>query len=322
LARTNSSIAAIGPAERLHYWAALFAMKLRGLGRPPDFTAEWASIEEYRQTLQRYAGKRLEDCRVLEIGYGQRPWRLLWLANLGVDITGVDLDRPVLRATPGEFLRILREQGAERALKSLVRAILFDRRERSALARAIERETGRSFTNPVDRLRVSDAASDAFWRTMPPLDFIYSEDVFEHIPSEGLQRMAGAMAASLKPDGLAFIRPDVFTGITGGHHPEWYAHTLSAPRRRRSEPWEHLRKGRFSASTFLNRWSRADYRRLFARHFEIVEERASNPDLGREFLTPEVRAELEQYPEAELLSNQVLYLLRPKGTSRMKATTE
>ncbi|HKX11306.1 MAG TPA: methyltransferase domain-containing protein [Stellaceae bacterium] len=296
----------------MRYWSALLTMKLRGLGREPDFAAERGSIAEYRAALAQHGGKRLEDSRVLEIGFGQRPWRLCWLASLGVDVTGIDLDRPVLRGTPGEYARIFREHGAERALKSLVRGLLFDRRERRALARTVAAETGRPFVLPVDRMYVSDAAAETFWRGLPPLDFIYSEDVFEHIPRAALERIVPAMAHALGPGGLAFIRPCVFTGITGGHDPEWYAHTLAEPRQRRSDPWEHLRRDRFPADTFLNRLTRADYRRLFVEHFEILEESVALPDLGRELLTPDVRKELAQYDEDELLSNNVLFLLRPK----------
>lgn len=314
LNRTHSSIQGVSSIERVRYWAALFAMKLRGLRRTPDFTPERASIAEYRGALMHHAGRRLEDCRVLEIGFGQRPWRLCWLAALGVDVIGVDLDRPVLRGAPSEFVRIFRAHGAERTLKSLVRFLLFDRRDRRALARTIESETARPFVLPVQRLRVSDAASEEFWRALPPLDFIYSEDVFEHIPREGLECIVPAMAHALRPGGLALIRPCVFTGITGGHDPEWYTHTLATPRRRRSDPWEHLRRDRFPADTFLNRLTRADYRRLFAEHFEIMEERVALPDLGREFLTPSIRATLARYGEDELLSNNVLFLLTPKDT--------
>lgn len=311
--QSNSSIAALRFRERVRYWAELLAMKLRGFGSEPDFAAERASIAEYRDVLARHAGKRLEDCRVAEIGFGQRPWRLCWLANLGVDISGVDLERPVLWGTPAEFLRIYREYGAERALKSLVRFWLFDRRERAALARVVSSQSGRPFTMAIGRMYVADAASEEFWRSLSRLDFIYSEDVFEHIRTADLERLVYAMAAALKPDGLAFIRPDVFTGITGGHNPEWYAHTLASPRGRRSEPWEHLRRDRFPANTFLNRMSRADYRRLFERHFEILEERVAYPDLGRDFLTSELRAELARYDESELLSNTVMFLLRPNS---------
>lgn len=306
--RTNSSIRGLALPERFRYWASLFAMRLRGLRRKVDLDGERANIQEYRDALLTHCDKRLEDCRVLEIGFGQRPWRLYLLANMGVDIIGVDLDRPVTRGSPREFLEILRENGAERMLKSAVRFFLFDIRER----RAIEAATGRPLVIPTDRLIVGDASSDEFWRRLDPLDFIYSEDVFEHIPVDGLARMVSAMAKRLKPNGLAFIRPTVFTGITGGHTPEWFGHTLAEERQRRSQPWEHLRGNRFTADTFLNRLRPADYRQLFKQHFEIVKEVVIHPGLGREFLTPEVRAELSDYSEDELLSNKILFLLRPK----------
>ena len=51
------------------------------------------------------------------------------------------------------------------------------------------------------------------------LDLIFSEDVFEHIPGDAgavTERIAGGA-----PGGMALIRPNVFTGITGGHVVEW-----------------------------------------------------------------------------------------------------
>ncbi len=86
-------------------------------------------------------------------------------------------------------------------------------------------------------------------------------------------------------------------------------------RLRRSEPWEHLRRKRFRANVYLNELMRADYRRLFSQHFEIVEERVTKPDLGREYLSPEVAEELKRYSDEELFSNGVLFVLRPKAVT-------
>jgi hypothetical protein len=72
-----------------------------------------------------------------------------------------------------------------------------------------------------------------------------------------------------------------------------------------------LRKRRFNANTYLNCLSRADYREIFSRHFDILEEKVMHPNLGREWLTDEVRAELPQWSEEELLSNRVEFALRP-----------
>ncbi|SRR5713101_4399963 len=80
-----------------------------------------------------------------------------------------------------------------------------------------------------------------------------------------------------------------------------------------TEPWEHLRKKRFRANVYLNELIRADYRRLFSEHFEIVDEKVTKPNLGREFLSPEVAEELKDYGDDELFSNGVLFVLRPKS---------
>lgn len=78
------------------------------------------------------------------------------------------------------------------------------------------------------------------------------------------------------------------------------------------EPWEHLRKNRFRSTVYLNRLTRKQYRNLFRRYFDIVEERVKDADLSRSLLTPDIACELQGYPEEELLSNQVMFVLRPK----------
>src|ERR1700691_1972475 len=103
---------------------------------------------------------------------------------------------------------------------------------------------------------------------------IYSENVFEHIPELTLQAVVPKLCKWLKPSGIALIRPDIFTGPWGGHLCE------SLHKARTSagtiEPWEHLRKCRFKPSVYLNRLTRAQYRELFRRHFEVLEERVTD----------------------------------------------
>jgi hypothetical protein len=195
-------------------------------------------------------------------------------------------------------------------LKSLVRRTLFDRR----LWAGFEAELGRrgfALRMPADRFLVSDAALSPI--EPASLDLVYSEDVFEHIALSSLKALLPRLATWLKPGGLALIRPNVFTGITGGHLVEWNRRSFAVGAGERgSDAWDHLRQQQFSANTHLNRLTRADYRALFRAHFEILDEQVKLPDLGREFLTPGVARELADYPEEELFSNQVLFTLRPK----------
>ena len=139
--------------------------------------------------------------------------------------------------------------------------------------------------------------------------------MFEHIAADGLRRLVPRMARWLKPSGIAVIRPNVFTGITGGHLVEWKPRTLLAPngRERRTEPWLHLLSEDFKTNTYLNRLTRADFRALFSEHFEILAEDVTLPDLGRDLLTPELRERLAHYPDEELFSNQVRFVLRPRA---------
>ena len=165
-------------------------------------------------------------------------------------------------------------------------------------------------------LLVGDAATSDFGTE--PLDLVYSQDVFEHIPSAGIVAIMARLVSQLAPNGLALITPNVFTGITGGHLPEWYWDSEDDDSPHRSEPWEHLRKKRYQANTWLNRLSRKDYRQLFSCHFEIVEENVQAPNLGRHRLTPEIKAELAQWNDEELFSNTVQFVLRPKPTAASK----
>ncbi len=159
------------------------------------------------------------------------------------------------------------------------------------------------------RMTTGSAADLAAWPT-EPVDFIYSEDVFEHIPHEDLTAICVLITDHLSDRGIAMIRPNVFTGIKGGHNIEY--HNLDANRRRTCPPWDHLRDYTYPANTYLNKLGRADYRALFQERFTILDESVRDPDLGRAFLTPEIRQELADYPDDELFSNHVRFVLKPR----------
>jgi hypothetical protein len=279
-------------------------------GQPSAAATAFDDIAEYTALLARHGGGHLGDARVFEIGYGARPYRLLALLSMGVDASGVDAEVPILGGGLHDYRAAHRRNGIERVAKSLVRRALFDRRERVAFRRELEQ---RGLREVIDRRRfiVGDAADV----DLPPgeLDLVFSEDVFEHIRLSSLERLVPRMAAWLAPHGIALIRPNVFTGITGGHLVEWSRTSLAIGRaRRRSSPWGHLSGDRFLPNTSLNRLARRDYRQLFQRDFEILDEVVKLPDLGREFLTAAVVADLASHGEDELFSNQVLFVLRPR----------
>jgi len=308
-ARTSS--AALAPLAKLRELTELARFAVARVSSGVYVTQILAALDEYERHAKAHLDKPLAESRVMEIGFGARPLRLIALLARGVDAWGIDIDPPALSGSLTELAQIRRTAGAERALKSALRFHLLDRFERANLRRRLGLAT---LTPASERFIVGDATGNAAWTPAgaAPFDLIISEDVFEHIPPERLPALCTQMAAHMAPRALALIRPNIFTGIAGGHLAEWFAEEVNLPRRRRAAPWEHLRARRFKPNTYLNEWNRQNYRDLFTRDFEIVEESQAEKALGRRYLTPEIRAELTAYSDEDLFSNAVLFVLKKK----------
>lgn len=314
----SPSAADVGLAAKAREWRGFYqGHRRRQTGRRESGYV--ADVDQYADLLAEHCGRGLAGASVLEIGFGPRAPRLAVLNAAGARTVGVDVEAPLLRFSPRALWRIQRQNGSERLAKSVARHLLFDRPARRDLRRAIERRYGVAELS-YGRIVIADAA--ALELPAASLDLVVSEDVLEHVPVAAVAAMLAGIRAWLRPRGLALIRPNVYPGISGGHLAEWSVESvLDDPRApRRSEPWEHLRGRRLRANTFLNELTRADYRRLFAdAGLTVVAEHCRHPDLGRELLTPAVRAELADWPDEELFSNQVLFVLRPAQMS--SATT-
>ncbi|MHB8672250.1 MAG: methyltransferase domain-containing protein [Candidatus Limnocylindrales bacterium] len=274
--------------------------------------AEAAYLEA---ALLRHGHAGLRGSRVLEIGYGAQPLLIYWLIGNGIDAIGVDLDIPLLRLSPSNIARVVAMNGFERAAKSVGRLLIEGGRKRTALETRLTEVTGQEPRPPKGRLLVADAASETFWNGLGPATFdaVYSLDVLEHVPAATLDAMLRGIAGSLKPGGLAVLRPNVFTGITGGHLHEWYRDEVVPVTAKSTDPWEHLRSKRVKANTYLNELSRRAYVQLFERHFYVLEDAPVEPELGRNYLTDSMRRELADWDEYELMSNQVTFVLRPRA---------
>ncbi|MDE3201992.1 MAG: class I SAM-dependent methyltransferase [Acidobacteriota bacterium] len=306
---TQSSMSKAGALQKLREAMVFLKWRIHSAPIADKFDPILNPIEEYRGIYARLTGKSFSSARVLEIGYGAHPIRMIALMSMGIDVHGIDLDMPMLRFSPSRLIQILRTNGLERALKTAVRSLLFDRKEQADLRLALQTR-GFAMSIEESRFLVGDAAR--FDYGPEPIDLIYSEDVFEHIAPESLELLMQRLASVVSSDAVLLIRPNIFTGITGGHLPEWYEYEVDQSFARRSEPWEHLRKRRYTANTYRNHLSRAEYRRLFSRHFDILEEKVTHPMLGVQWMTPEIRAELSTWSDEELFSNTVQFVLRPR----------
>ncbi|MBI1182606.1 MAG: methyltransferase domain-containing protein [Alphaproteobacteria bacterium] len=261
------------------------------------FSRELRDVAEYEETFRHYTGRSIRGARILDLGCGNRPIRLLMMQAMGWDVVGLDVQVPLLSLSA--LPEVVRRNGPLRAFKSLARYFLSARRELAALR-------ARHPWSAVP-LVTADIADPLSWDAVGSIDLVVSEDVFEHLSD--VETAVEMMASALSVTGLALIRPNIFTGITGGHVLEW---DYPLDRTGSLEPWDHLRRGRGRPNTYLNRLSRADFRAAFARWFDIVEERVLFPELGREYMTPELREEVSHWSDEELFSNRVLFVLRRK----------
>jgi SAM-dependent methyltransferase len=305
LSPSSASISLLRKAEENLMLLRAYVQRSR---TPVDFRWLSQDLAEYDELLRAHASTSLRDARIFEVGYGARPYRLMALQSLGLDASGVDIEQPLLGSTLREVAGAWRANGPERALKSLIRSVAFDPGERRALRGELA-SLGASVAYDTARMLVSDAADVEL--PTGSVDLVISEEVLQQVELPSLHRIVENVHRWLRPGGLALLRPNVFTGITGSMLQEWSRWSLEhPPRRRRSEPWEHLRNRRFEPNAFVNGLTRADYRELFSRHFELIDERVKRPGLGREYLTPEVAAELAGFSEEELLSNVTMFVLR------------
>jgi SAM-dependent methyltransferase len=300
----------VGLREKVREWFG-FLQRHRQRSEQSEIPGFLADVEEYGALLKQFSGGELRGARVLEIGFGTQAERMAILTAAGADATGVDIEVPMFDFRPATMRRIMRANGPERLAKSAGRHLLFDRAAERRLKQAVAAAyPGTKFSR--GQLVIGDAADlDLAERS---LDLITSEDVFEHMTPDSIARTLAGIRGWLKPGAVALIRPNAFPGISGGHLREWNVPSVRdhPEQPRQSAPWEHLRANRFQPNTFLNRLTRADYRQAFTdAGFEILEERARYPELGATLLSAEIRAELSEWPDDELFSNQTLFVLRP-----------
>jgi hypothetical protein len=140
--RTPSSARGIVLRHKISENLTLARNYLREAQKEPDLSWIFSDLAEYDRLLRLYSSKSLVSARVLEIGYGARPYRLIALLSLATDAWGVDAEMPILRGSMREYWAALRTNGLERVVKSLVRRTLFDRAERVAFRAEVERRAG------------------------------------------------------------------------------------------------------------------------------------------------------------------------------------
>jgi SAM-dependent methyltransferase len=288
------------PLSRLRLYVSMVRY---GNAHNQDFAREhYTFFTNMRKHLQRYGLADLQDLRVLDVGCGKAYWLTLLLHSCGAHTTGIDTEFVEPGFGLGKYWGILRNNGPERALRTLVWDIFY--------GPPYYRELGKACPFPlrfkdVDVRRVSVTELDFSDSTF---DLVVSHEVFEHIGD--LPTTLRLIRRVMKPDGITWIYIHNFASLSGGHHIAWkYPDTEPSAV---VPPWDHLRANRYpEIPSWINRLRERDYREAFEAHFDIIDWFPTVRE-GAALLTPEIRAELAEYSEDELLNKGFVVVARPR----------
>lgn len=247
-------------------------------------------------------GRELRGLDVLEVGPGQYCARARAL-GLHNRVTAVDLDEVILGLDPRKLVRATRANGPARVLKTLGRKAL-------GVDRAVARAWADAFgapSLPAPRLVRADVCAGL---PFPPgsFDLIVSWSVFEHLPDPG--RALEQLVAALRPGGALYIGVHLFTSYSGHHDIRAFTGGSAA-----LPPWAHLRadtRHLVRPSATLNGWRLRRWRETFGRLTPGFVEFLDRLDEARlrQALTPELRAELQEFDDDELLTVDAFFLWR------------
>jgi hypothetical protein len=138
IARSHSNLANVRVTHKWMEFLTFLRWRLSSTAGPEQFDWIFDQFNGYRETYERLTGRSFAEASVLEIGFGARPLRLIAMMSVGINVRGIDLDMPMYRFSLSRLRGVLRTNGPERALKTAVRSLLFDRlgKSRSQAARA------------------------------------------------------------------------------------------------------------------------------------------------------------------------------------------
>lgn len=285
-------------ADRLRSFWQIYCRHRNVLFNVKVMVDDHANLRGY---FNRYVNIPINTARLLELGCGQTAVQTALFRADGALITGIDAEIPSGEMNFRLFVRIIKHSGMGRALKSLIRHVVFDRRLFSELSR----EYGRPVVCDNLDLRVMDAASMVF--DPESFDFIYSKNVFEHL--KDVPSAVRELLRVLKPSGVAVICIHLFPSLSGGHCLEWANYWQPS---KRVPPWDHLRENKHPADIYLNKLTIRQYREILQSFSTVVEE--TTVEKGENFLSKEIETELREkgYSRHDLLTNTVTFVIRKK----------
>jgi len=268
-----------------------------------DFAREhYAFFADMRDRLQEHGVDDLHGLRILDVGCGKAFWLTLLLHSCGAHVTGIDTELARFGLSLSKYASMMRHNGLERALRTLAWDVIYARPYYRELAAVCP------FTLRFDGIDVQQM--DVTKLDFPDgyFDLVVSHEVFEHLLD--VPAALRSLHRVMKPDGITYIYIHNYTSLSGGHHIAWkYPNTEPSTT---VPPWDHLRQNLYpDIPSWINRLRMSDYQLMFEERFEILDWFSVARE-GEALLTPEIRAELADYSEEELLIKGFIVIARPR----------
>lgn len=267
-----------------------------------------AALGDIDRITQALGTDRLEGAQILEVGPGQAMERAYLLGKHN-SVTAIDLDVIVDGINPLGYIRMARSNGIGRMVKTLGRNLLFAPKARKQWAK----EIGAEELNPPARIQgdFCDPELAAQAPSFGSYDVAVSWSVFEHLPDA--RAAVANLAAAIRPGGVALTSIHNYTAINGHHDIRAFAGTIH------SMPyWGHLRpdhRHEIHPSAWLNELRIGEWQEIFDEFMpgaEVFYDKYEHPEVYGPLLVGELRDELSDYSDDELLTvNMVVVWRKP-----------
>ncbi len=252
------------------------------------------------ETYQTISFDSIKSADVLEIGHGTIPCQGVLINSRCNSYTGIDVDLS-LETFFTDLVKLIKDQGIERALKRYLRHILIDNKIKKKITRHIKDKKAFHNLNTISM----DATATTFKNSS--FDLIFSRAVFEHI--DGVEKCVKEINRLLKKDGIAIIEIHLFPSLSGGHNVEWQFPDTNPDKI--IPPWDHLREQKFiPPGVFLNKLKMEDYNKIFKSMLNIIETKTTSEGLN--ILTENLLEELSKkgYSKEDLTTRTVTIISR------------
>ena len=235
---------------------------------------------------------------LLDIGCGRLYPLTLLLHSRGCRVIGIDI---AYIPTGGSFARNWLRVWEHGGLYALGREVFFSlSRVQRKFYSALQHASGLPLI--FDGLDLRQMNAEKLDLPNDFADVVVSIAVFEHI--RNVNEAVAELTRVLKPGGIAYVEIHLFTSLSGGHHPQW-ANPRAVP------PWDHLRQRTRPVPVYLNRLRKHQYQSLFTEHLQLLEViDKEEPPVAKNLLTSEIRHELRDYSEEDLLTKAIVLVAR------------